>query len=319
MLLSRSLNRVASSLCKTRCRLVPTVGLLIFLVAIPSITTACFVDSRVREHFYYRRAQPSSLKHPTRHFALGSGSRESDRITVYESDRENTRVINRRKFVVRSSLPILSLILSMNPNYTHAACLPGDIRSECIGVYKMPLDDAVLPYVDTPERLRKFAPDLNWVPPIEYPPNFSAAVTQIHQQRSKLDLVRDLILKGDLNQGGLVLLDVVPNVSAAGKVILKGFGDAVNKERNLQMKRNKGNDGAFINSEKATTLDMRAYRFEYSMNELLGYLGEVDVLIGQGLRGELGAFAPAQIQILSSLDEAQSEFDEIIRIIPDKI
>ena len=80
-----------------------------------------------------------------------------------------------------------------------------------------------------------------------------------------------------MNQGGLVLLDVVPKVSAAGKVISKGFGDAVNKERNLQMKRSKSNDGTIIGSEKATSLDMRAYRFEYSINELLGYLGEVDV------------------------------------------
>ena len=157
------------------------------------------------------------------------------------------------------------------------------------------------------------------VPPIEYPPNFSAASDQVQQQRVKLDLVKDLILKGDLNQGGLVLLDVVPKVSAAGKVILKGFGDAVNKERNLQMKRIKSNDGTIISSEKATTLDMRAYRFEYSINELLGYLGEVDILIGQGLRGELGASAPAQILILSSIDEAQREFDEMLRIIPDKI
>ena len=39
-----------------------------------------------------------------------------------------------------------------------------------------------------------------------------------------------------------------------------------------------------------TTKDMlpKGYRFEYAMNELLGYLGETDVLTGQGLRRQLG-------------------------------
>jgi hypothetical protein len=128
-------------------------------------------------------------------------------------------------------------------------------------------------------------------------------------------------LKGNLNEGGLILLEVVPKLSSAGKVVLRGLDDALNKERNLEIKRSsgKGNTGAISSGEKATTLDMKAYRFEYALNEVLGYLGETDVLIGQGIRGELGVSAPAQIQILSSLGEAKREFDEMIRVIPDKL
>lgn len=147
-------------------------------------------------------------------------------------------------------------------------------------------------------------------------------MAQIEQQRGQLDTCKDFILKGDLNQGGLVLLDVVPKISAAGKVILKGFGNALNKERNLEVKRSKSNNmdiGAVNNSDKSTTIDMKAYRFEYALNEVLGYLGETDVLIGQGLRGQLGVSAPAQIQILSSLDDARREFDEMLRVVPNKI
>lgn len=44
-------------------------------------------------------------------------------------------------------------------------------------------------------------------------------------------------------------------------------------------------------TEKITSLDMKAYRFEYAMNEVLGYLGESDVLIGQGISGQLGVSA----------------------------
>lgn len=145
-------------------------------------------------------------------------------------------------------------------------------------------------------------------------------MAQIEQQRGQLDTCKDFILKGDLNQGGLVLLDVVPKISAAGKVILKGFGNALNKERNLEVKRSKSNNiGAVNKGDKSTTIDMKAYRFEYALNEVLGYLGETDVLIGQGLRGQLGVSAPAQIQILSSLDDARREFDEMLRVVPNKI
>jgi hypothetical protein len=122
-----------------------------------------------------------------------------------------------------------------------------------------------------------------------------------------------------LNQGGLILLDVVPKISSSGKVIMKGFEKALNNERNLEMKQRAKRSSETTNGSKSTTIDMKAYRFEYALNEVLGYLGETDVLIGQGLRGQLGVSAPAQIQILSSLDEARREFDDMLRAIPDKM
>ena len=115
-------------------------------------------------------------------------------------------------------------------------------------------------------------------------------------------------------------MEIIPAISSAGKVILRYFTAELNKERNLEMKRRRTNNDKETNgSDKSTLIDMKAYRFEYTMNELLGLLGETDVLIGQGLRGDLGVSAPAQIQILSSLNDARTEFDEMVRIIPDKI
>ena len=64
----------------------------------------------------------------------------------------------RRAFLLNSLLFSL-----LSPNNANSACLPGDIRSECIGIYKLPLDDGVLKYVETEEMLKKFAPDLKWV------------------------------------------------------------------------------------------------------------------------------------------------------------
>ena len=85
----------------------------------------------------------------------------------------------------------------------------------------------------------------------------------------------------------MILLDVTPKLSSAGKIVLKSLDNALNKERNLEMKRT-GNAEA---TEKITSLDMKPYRFEYSLNEVLRYLGESDVLIGQGISGQLGVSA----------------------------
>ena len=82
---------------------------------------------------------------------------------------------------------------------------------------------------------------------------------------------------------------------------------AANSERNKDFE-----------SEEAKTLDMKSYRIEYALNECLGYLGESDVLIGQALRGELGVSAPAQLAILDQFRDTRKEFDELLRVVPEK-
>lgn len=312
------------------------------LLSIPAIIFVCFVNPRLEG-----LATTASIKHASSHILMAKDPYSAiNRRRRNCNDAPPTPSTKRRDFIIKPSISIIASIFAADPARTDAACLPGDIRSECIGIYKLPLDDAILSYVETPEQLKKYAPDLNWVslfglllfqmchhflissctficekvPPIEYPSSYPAAINQIGQQGGKIDAAKEFILKGDLIQGGLVLLDVVPTISSAGKVILKCFNDALNKERNLEMKRARSNnDQEPKGSDKSTVIDMKAYRFEYAMNELLGLLGETDVLIGQGLRGELGVSAPAQIQILSSLDEARREFEEMMRVIPDKI
>lgn len=67
----------------------------------------------------------------------------------------------------------MAYILGSGSKPTNAACLPGDVSPDCIGVYKLPLDDAVTSYIDTPEHLAKHAPDMRWVPLTEYPKSVS--------------------------------------------------------------------------------------------------------------------------------------------------
>jgi len=207
----------------------------------------------------------------------------------------------------RRKLIFASLLMPISQNKADAACLPGDIREDCIGIYKLPMDDAAAKYVETPEKLKMYAPDLKWVEPIQYPATYQDAINQLKEQRQNFDVAQENIAKGDIRQAGLILLDVVPKVTAAGRYIVSSYSIAANNERN------KASD-----SDEAKTLDMKSYRIEYALNECLGYLGETDVLIGQGLRGELGVSAPAQLAILDQLRDTRKEFDDFLRVVPEK-
>ena len=212
---------------------------------------------------------------------------------------------SRRSFLICASL--LMPMSQLNTKQANAACLPGDIREDCIGVYKLPIDDAAKSYVETPEKLQKYAPDLKWVEPIQFPSSYQNAINQLKEQRQNFDVVQENVAKGDIKQGGLILLDLVPKVTAAGRYIVKSYSSAANNERNKD-----------FDSEEAKTLDMKSYRIEYALNECLGFLGECDVLIGQALRGELGVSAPAQLAILDQFRDTRKEFDELLRVIPEK-
>eukprot|EP00579_Thalassiosira_antarctica_P006178 CAMPEP_0201894954 /NCGR_PEP_ID=MMETSP0902-20130614/41706_1 /ASSEMBLY_ACC=CAM_ASM_000551 /TAXON_ID=420261 /ORGANISM="Thalassiosira antarctica, Strain CCMP982" /LENGTH=235 /DNA_ID=CAMNT_0048427149 /DNA_START=296 /DNA_END=1003 /DNA_ORIENTATION=- len=223
------------------------------------------------------------------------------------------------------------LLLPTNAKSARAACLSGDIRTECIGIYKLPIDASESPYMVSPEKLKLFAPDLEWVPPVEYPKNYSDALQQLKEQRRQLDVARDLIAKGDMEKTGLIFLDVIPKVGGAGIVIMKLFADAENEERNAAMKKatmteksrdddvDNTNDVNPSSTTKATTLERIASRIDYSLNELKAYLGETDITIGQGLRGELGVSAPAQIEILSQIADCRKEFDNLLGMVPETL
>lgn len=237
---------------------------------------------------------------------FGDGDSSDDNLRSEEVDIARTiSQSSRRSFLICASALISTS--QLNVNQAKAACLPGDIREDCIGVYKLPMDDAAKSYVETPEKLQKYAPDLKWVEPIQYPSSYQNAINLLKEQRQTFDVVQENVAKGDIKQAGLILLDIVPKVTAAGRYIVQSYSSAANNERNKD-----------FDSEEAKTLDMKAYRIEYALNECLGYLGESDVLIGQALRGELGVSAPAQLAILDQFRDARKEFDELLRVVPEK-
>lgn len=196
-----------------------------------------------------------------------------------------------------TSLVLLGSVLL--PTQCHAACLQGDTSPDCIGFYKVPLDDAILPYIDTPEKLAQFAPGIRWVPPIEYPDTYKAAVAELQPLKQRTATLNDLILMGNLTDAGVELLSIIPRLTVSGRIVISNLKGSSHEKR-----------------IGATDLGLRALRIEASYLELLAKLNSVDILIGQALRGDLGSLTAGQIQILSELREACSIFDDMILAIP---
>lgn len=178
---------------------------------------------------------------------------------------------------------------------TNAACLPGDLSPSCIGVYKVPIDDRVLPYVSTPEALSKFAPDLKYVPPIQGPDNVSQAWEILETQRLAADDIIQVVSAGRLEEAGIKVLNLVPRITTSGRLLMDTIETQVSK----------GTAGAAIN-------ELKILRLQSQWDLALGLWGETDIMIGQGLRGDLGVSAVAQIQIITQLKEATAALDDFL-------
>jgi len=209
-------------------------------------------------------------------------------------------------FIVSSSNIFLPVSLNHHhtfPNYNmihppsaNAACLQGDTSVDCIGVYKLPLDDEIIPFINTPESLEKYAPDVRFVPPVPMPQSLQKAMEDLTQcQYSIQGSIRTLILKGDLLTAGTQLLDIIPRVAVDGKFILMTLDD-----------NNNGKKEKKVYQEE---------QFQLALNQVLYNMNQVDIMLGQALRGDLGALTPAQIQILSTLKDVEASFQDMMDLL----
>ena len=227
---------------------------------------------------------------------------------------DNNKIIDKTKRKTIQSLfiqPLSFLLLSSSyPTINNAACLSGDTSIDCIGTYKVPIDDSptIQNMISTPEQLKKYAPDIRWVPTIVYPKNYIAAKDELIQlfENDVKDMIPSLVNKGELILAGVEILRVVPRITVCGRVILSSLNNP-NNDNKKNKNKNESNQNDF---------SMKAYRFEVAYNELLGNLGSADVLIGQSLNGQLGSVTMAQIQILDELKNAIEHYDEMMKALP---
>jgi len=201
-----------------------------------------------------------------------------------------------------TQIPWLSSLLLFFPTTrTNAACLSGDDSPDCIGFYKVPLDDAILPYVGTPEELAKFAPGLRWVPLPKPPKTYKDARLEMDSLQEKTIELDDVILKGRLEEAGIELLRLIPRVTLAGRFLIEVYATE--------------ETGTMIQPINEYTR-MRSLRIEEALTDLLAILNTCDVMLGQALRNELGSTTSAQIQILAELRDAKSSWNEVQKAIP---
>lgn len=219
---------------------------------------------------------------------------------------------------------LLSTSMATTSTLSNAACLSGDTSVDCIGTYKVPIDDAVLEYLESPEKLRTFAPDLRWVEPITGPKTYEEAIAEIQGASEYLARTNDLVLKGDLESAGKELLYIMPRITVSGgfivNVLLGETISSTNDNDNNNARRRTSNDGS-VKISKSVNLPLQYAKekgegVQLALSQLLVALGQCDVLVGQGLRGDLGAPVVAQIQIREDLVECTKYLNELVSAIP---
>lgn len=227
----------------------------------------------------------------------------------------------RRLLVAGSALASVATALGpIQPS--QAACLPGDKNVDCIGVYKVPVDDRVLPYVQSPEVLKTYAPDVRWVPPVEYPKSYGEAITNLAESKNEFEKAFiESIRRGKLEDAGVELLDITPKVTVAGRVIVSELSGKPRKSNDWSSSSDSPSDidGGGSRGGGGGDLSMKGLRAEVVLSELVVALGQVDILLGQGINGQLGSITAAQIQILSSCTEINDLFLDLLNIIPKKM
>jgi hypothetical protein len=175
----------------------------------------------------------------------------------------------------------------------NAACLPGDLSPECIGVYKIPLEDARNSRtLNSPEALKKNAPDVNFVKPVAMPKSALEAKEILKTERAAADDIQNVVMVGKLEEAGIKVLNLIPKVTAASQVI----------QEQVQEKYPMDASGAN---------QMRNMKLNQQRQELITVWSQIDVEIGQALRGQMG-ITLAQIDLLKSIREGISIFDEFL-------
>jgi hypothetical protein len=217
----------------------------------------------------------------------------------------------------------MAVLLSTQP--ANAACLQGDLRPECIGVYKVPMDDRILPYVSTPEALRKFAPDLQWVAPIPPPQNVDMAWDLLEAQRLAANDIYHVVQQGRLEEAGIKILNLIPIVTTTCHMILEDAliqvaqSNAALRTRQQQqqqeeLRTDNSSSSSSSNSDSAL-MTLVSNRLETQCALALGLWGETDIMVGQGIRGDLGVSAVAQLQLLTQLQEATAALDDFVALV----
>jgi len=238
-------------------------------------------------------------------------------------------------------------VVAVSPQIANAACIQGDLRPECIGVYKVPNDGTIKEYIGTPELIKEFAPDLKYVDPIKPPKSIAEAIKILKEQKSiAQNDIKTYVSQGKLEAAGTLLLETLPRINISGRYVVQEVESRIEKKNanaattiahknNNESSSTAGDSSSSSSSSTsmettATTSasaststssstedaidELKMTMIENQYDLMNGYWGETDIVIGQGLRGELGVSAVAQLTILSTLLDATCALDDFVSI-----
>jgi hypothetical protein len=213
-------------------------------------------------------------------------------------------IANRNQFV-KLVMGCCGIAASGALSASNAACLPGDLNPDCIGVYKVPLDDCLRDMVSTKESLKVFAPDLNFVPPMSAPQSSKAALDMIRAQRLAVDDIATVVSAGRLEEAGIKVLNLLPRLTLSGRVLVEAaYGVDVNNAVSAM-------EGAGSESIQ----DLRRQQAKSLLAAAEVAWNDVDIMIGQGLRGSLGVSAVAQLLVLAEIRQATAALDDFMAVV----
>ena len=195
-----------------------------------------------------------------------------------------------------------------NTNVAHAACLYGDLSPECIGVYKVPLDNnepAIREMLGNSDAPPNTMVHNVHVPAIAIPKSVREARTILEAQRLVADEISTVVLAGRLEQAGIQVLQLLPPLTVSGRVVLDHAMAA-----RMTTTTNTNTDSDTVVAE------LRRERSEQLFSTVVVAWNTVDITIGQGLRGALGVSAVAQLLILDALREATGALDDFLLEMP---
>ena len=239
----------------------------------------------------------------------------SDTTSSSSSSRDHTRphstirkdnVVSSRRTVFRhtaaAALVAAATTASVSPKTANAACLQGDLRPVCIGIYKIP-DEEIYPFFRTPEEFKTYWPDLAYVPRIEKPKSFESAMVLLQTQRTLAsEIQQQVLLEGDLEEAGIGVLGLLPKIGNGCNAVLQDLA-----ETNIRV------SGGMVKGGDSETLSPVFRDLERQIMDVNYYWGDADLVIGQGLRGELGASSTiVRIRVLQSLRDATRALDEFL-------
>ena len=154
--------------------------------------------------------------------------------------------------------------------------------------------------------------DLQYVPPLLSPKSVQDALQILQAQRKALEDIQQVVMEGRFEEAGIKLLNVLPRVTTAGRLMVQFMSSSSSSP---QASSGSSSSSTSSSSSSAVVQELQQSRAQNQLDILLALLGQCDVTMGQGLRGEMGSVTMAQLSILSEVKDVIRALDDFVALV----